>query len=91
MKTEMLTILLILMNSMTAKANSEAQIRVSDISPEIQQCLILAAAPEDRRLLRLGLDNDCYEQLTEADKRKILHILYKINDKNFTGIPLISK
>ena len=90
MKNEFLSLTIVLMHAMGAQAEKIVPTQISDIQSEVQQCLILAAAPEDRSLLRIAFDDECFMKLSNDDKEKAIQILKEIGRKNFKSIPMIS-
>jgi hypothetical protein len=90
MKNEFIVILVLLMKSMGAHADAGTLTRTSDIPTEIQHCLVLAAQPEDRSLLKMALDQDCYNQLTDDEKQSVLKTLKNLGQTNFSSTPMFS-
>jgi hypothetical protein len=89
-KHELIVVLLLLMKSMGAYADSTMIINVSDIPANIQNCLVLAAEPEDRSLLQVALIQDCYNQLSDENQERVIQVLEHIEKNNFKSSPVMS-
>ena len=91
MKTELITVVLLLAKSMGAYADDQAPTRLSDIPREVQQCILIASHPDNRDLIKMVLDPDCVATLSDADQQKAQDVISSIHHTTTSGIPMLAK